>query len=323
VTTFVRELFSLLHLRTAPVRSRTLAVGLALSAIAAPLFLAAPAGAVVTEVEGTKVGLQPRNMASVDDGATSGEFRNVGGGPVLPSNHTYVIYWDPSKNNYHPDWRAIINNFFSGVAAASGSLGSVLSVDTQYTDPANQHALYQSAALGAYQDTNSYPTSGTCADPSPLHGGQALTCVTDAQIRVQLETFISQHSLPKGLGTIYYVLTPPGVAVCLAADHCSDYPGTPEQIEADEAKHEEPAAVTIYKQSFCSYHSDINPDKATDGDASTVLYAVIPWIAGGEGDFHLAPEDRNEAYECQSGGFFFNTESSAVEKETPKVTPAD
>jgi hypothetical protein len=319
VTTFVRVLLPSLRARAATLRCRPIALGLVLSAIVAPLLSAAPASAVVTELEGTKVGLQPREVADFDNGVTSGEFRNVGGGPVLPSTHTYVIYWEP-KDNYHADWQRIIDNFFTGVAASSGSLANVFSVAAQYTDPANQHALYQSTALGSYQDVNAYPTSGNCTDPSPLHGGKALTCLTDAQIREQLETFITQHALPKGLGTVYYLLTPPGVAVCLSADHCSDYPSTPEQIEADEEKHEEPSAYKIYKQSFCSYHSDINPDKATDGDASTVLYAVIPWVAGGAGDLDLAPADRNQAYECQDGAFFFNAETSATEKESPKVT---
>jgi hypothetical protein len=283
------------------------------------LLSAAPAGAIVETVGGTKVGLQPRNLASANDGAVSGEFRDLEGGPILPSTNTYVIYWDPAAR-LHGNWEHIVDVFMQGMGAESSSLTDVFAVDSQYTDPANRRASYESSFHGAYTDTNPYPTSGNCTDPAPLGGGKALTCVTDEQIRKQLETFMAQHKLPKGIEDVYYLLTPPGIAVCLEAGHCSDYPGTPQEIEADEEAHTEPLTDKTYKHSFCSYHSAINPDNATNGDANTVLYAVIPWIAGGAGDFHLASQDQKQAYECQDGGFLLNEKTSLLEKERPKVT---
>ena len=54
------------------------------------------------------------------------------------------------------------------MGAASGTLGNVFAVDAQYTDKANQHALYKSTFQGAYTDTDAYPASG-CEDPgTPL-----------------------------------------------------------------------------------------------------------------------------------------------------------
>jgi hypothetical protein len=309
---------SLSRLTTAPrLRRRVLAGGVVLGACAG-LLSAAPAGAIVESVGGTAVGLQPRNVATFDNGSVSGEFRDAAGGPILPSTNTYIVYWDPT-NTFHGNWEHIVNAYMQGMGAESGDLASVFAVDSQYTDPLNQHASYLSSFHGAYTDTNHYPTTGTCTDPAPLHGGKALTCLTDKQIREQLETFLAQHKLPKGTQSVYYLLTPPGVAVCLEAGHCSDYPATPEQIEFDEAEGLEPEAREIYKHSFCSYHSAINPDNSTTGDASTVLYAVIPWIAGGAGDFHLSAQDRTQAYDCQDGGFFFNGETSSMEKESAAV----
>ena len=309
-------------LRPTSARGRFLAAFLAAAFMLALLVMAPPAGAVVSTVEGLKVGLQPRDLASVKDGTLVGQFRDEGEGPVLPSNHTYAIYWDPT-NSYHGNWQESINTFFHGLGEGSGTLGNVFAVDSQYTDPANQHALYHSTFNGAYTDTNHYPTSGNCVDPSPLHKGLAITCLTSKQVQEQLEAFIAQHGLPKGLENIYYLLTPPGVTICLKADHCSDYPATPKQIEIDEEDHVEPEAYKIYKNSFCSYHSDINPDSAPDGDANTVLYGVIPWVAGGEGDFHLAGEDQTEAYDCQDGGFYFNPKTSTEGKEHPKVSTTE
>jgi hypothetical protein len=321
---FARLLSSPADIRSALARARTLAAAFAVGVTAALSLAAAPAGAVVTNVETSpgkfsEVGLQPRELASAYDGRVVGEFHSAGDGPVLPANETFAIYWDPT-NSYHGNWQHGVNTFLHGLGAGSSSLDSVFAVDSQYTDPANQHALYQSTFHGAYTDTNPYPTTGNCTDPSPLHNGQAITCLTGKQMQEQLETFMLQHHLPKGMATIYYLLTPPGVTVCLAADHCSDYPGTPEEIEADEENHVEPAARKIYKDSFCSYHSDINPDNAVDGDAKTVLYAVVPWIAGGDGDFHLAAEDETSAYDCQDGGFDFGATTSREEKERPSVT---
>jgi hypothetical protein len=316
VTTFARLLS---RLTTAPGLRRLILASGFVTSVCVALLTAAPAGAVVATVGGTKVGLQPRNVASANDGAVSGEFRDLGGGPILPSTNTFVVYWDPAAR-LHGNWEHIVDVFMQGMGAESGTLGSVFAVDSQYTDPANRNASYQSSFRGAYTDTNAYPTSGNCTDPAPLGGGKAITCVTDEQIRKQLETFIAQHNLPKGIENVYYLLTPPGVGVCLEAGHCSDYPATPEEIEADEEAHTEPAADKTYKHSFCSYHSAINPDSATNGDASTVLYAVIPWIAGGAGDFHLAAQDRKQAYDCQDGGFLLNEKTSVIEKEHPKVT---
>lgn len=267
----------------------------------------ASAGAIVTTV-GTKVGLQPRSTSLLAGvGPEPESFANPNGNPILSTNKTYAIYWDPT-DNYHGDWQAEIDTFFHSMGAASGSLASVFAVDAQYTDAANQHAAYASTFMGAYTDTDPYPASGKCIDPHPLEGinypwgkPDAITCLTNAQIETELKLFIVDHKLPTGMGTIFYLLTPPGVTVCLdgggSTGHCSDY----------EAKAES------YEHSFCSYHSDINPGNPANGGPGTILYAAIPWIAGGLGDGHLAPEDRTSGYECQDGGF--NPGSSPIEEK--------
>jgi hypothetical protein len=289
------------------------------------MLAAPPAGASVTKVGSTEVGLQSRSMSLLDGvGAGPESFANPSGGTVLPSNKTYAIYWDPTYH-YHNDWEEVVDGFFHNIGAASGSLASVFAVDTQYSDAANQRAAYASTFMGAYTDTDLYPTSGNCTDPHPLAGesypkkeSDAITCLTNAQVQSELERFIADHGLPKGIGTIFYLLTPPGVTVCLdgggaATGHCSDFKGSITEIEKDEQEREEAEAkhelyvgseaYKSYENSFCSYHADINPDSAMNGDSSTILYAMIPWIAGGYGDGHLGAADRTTGYECQDGGF--------------------
>jgi hypothetical protein len=277
-------------------RSSWLAVVLTAALTGLLLAVAAPAGAFVTEIGATKVGLQKHNGTTLlEAGEEPANFANPSGSPVLHSNNTYAIYWDPT-DHYHGDWQHLVNTFFENLGTASGSLASVFAVDTQYTDKTNLPAAYRSAFLGAYTDTSAYPGAG-CTDPQPLEVGDAITCLTDQQVREQLEAFVSANGLQKGMGTIFYLLTPPGVTVCVdaggAASHCS--------------------SNSASASSFCSYHSNIG-----GGDANTILYAVVPWTAGGLGDNHLRPADRTSAYDCQDGGFDPSSKPSPEKRETAK-----
>jgi PKD domain len=238
-------------------------------------------------------------------------FANPGGSPVLHQNSTYAIFWDPDYLYLDP-WVEVIDRFFQNMATASGSLKSVFAVDTQYTDKTDKPASYKSAFLGSYADKAPYPSAG-CTDPNPFAEGQAVTCITDKQIREQLEAFIAREKLPKGMGTIYYLLTPPGVTVCTdaAASHCSDYSGAAEN------------ANPSYANSFCSYHAAITPTSPTTGDANTILYGVIPWSAGGYGDPLLAPLNRTSGVECQDGGFDPSSKPALEEKEVAKINPKE
>jgi hypothetical protein len=279
----------------------------------------------VTTAGSTKVGLQPREAQSVFEGMPTAEsFNNPEGSLVLHKNETYAIYWDPT-DHYHGDWQGLIDTFFHGLGADSGSTGNVFAVDSQYTDKSNLPASYLSTFRGAYTDTDPYPVgSSNCKDPHPLEAvdrigpGHTEVCLTDAQIRTELKTFIAAHSLQKGVSSIFYLLTPPAVTVCLQkegeggkANHCSDHTGS---IEA--------TGTESYKNSFCSYHSDFSnltlANTLTPG-ATTILYGVIPWSAGGLGDYHLTGADEAPAYDCQDGGWYFNSQTSVEEKESAKV----
>jgi hypothetical protein len=300
----------------------------------AAAILAGPAGALVEEAPGpSKVGIQPRAVSRYIEGsrkwnglgegttesnAAAKSFGNPGGNVVLHGANTYAVYWDP-QDFYHGDWQALIDGFLANAGASNGQLASVFAVDAQYTDATNQPATSRSSFRGSYTDTNPYPSS-ECVDPRPFTLGAPLTkvCLTDAQLRSQLLAFITQHSLPHGMSTIYYVLTPPGVAVCLDAGgptgHCSDFAGTIEEVETAEGKKEEPSES--YRNSFCSYHGAIS-----GGDPSTILFAAIPWTAGGEGDNHLAAKDSTSGYACQDGGFEPGTKPNGELQEKERVKP--
>ncbi len=291
--------------RRRPVHARGRLLGSALAAIvsAALMFAAAPAGAVVTTVDGMTVGVAPPISDSYSPFpggvGTPKTYANPEGNPVLHGTGVYAIYWDPD-DEYWSEWQDVIDNYFQAAGAASGSLASVFAVDEQYTDKSNRPASYAQTFKGAYTYTHAYPASG-CVDPNPFevkdqipleHGGTpTAVCLTSAQMASAMEAVIADYKLPTGLGDVYYLLTPPGVTVCLdggkATGHCSDFQ------EGNEES---------YEHSFCSYHTDINPGGLPTGAANTVVYAVIPWSAGGYGDWRLLEPDQRPGWQCQDGG---------------------
>ena len=448
--TTTRSFSQLTALRSALTRRLALAL-FSIATLSAAFSLAGLAPAAYAHVEEVstktggpkiKVGLQSRESQFYWEGSRKYEglgkkvgfvenkaaasFDNASGNEVVHTANTYVIYWDP-QDYYHGDWQSSIDGFMANVGAAGSQLSKVFAVDAQYTDKTNKPAASYTSFRGAYTDTHPYPATNGCTDPRSLELGIPLlegtttpVCVTAAQVQTELERFIKQREeehdpLPKGMGSIFYLLTPPGVTVCLNEGggqeaRCSDFKGTPieisryeegqkrfpeeEEIYAtevttydeakakyneeltkyDEAKTKyneevvtyneavtayeeelkiykenrkkdetekkrdeetepvaptkpvaptapvapiapfkpvpptEPEGYKTYKQSFCSYHAAIG------SGSSAILYAAIPWTAGGDGDYHLTLSDETGGFACQDGGFEPH-ESSKTEPE--------
>jgi hypothetical protein len=217
---------------------------------------------------------------------------------VLHGTGVFAVYWDPT-DHYWSEWQSAIDGYLRDAAASSGDLDTVFSVVSQYTDKSDHPASYAQTYKGSYVDYHAYPKSG-CTDPEPFEladqigdefgGARTAVCLTSAQVSAELEAFIALHGLPKGLGDEYYLLTPPGVTVCLdagkASGYCSDFSESSEES---------------YDHSFCSYHADINPGGLATGDTNTIVYGVIPWTAGGYGDGDLTAKDERPGWECQDG----------------------
>lgn len=304
VTIFARLLSTPLRLLSLPARRLTAAVVAAASVVSLLLLSASPATAIVTSVETssgkfTEVGLQPRRAEAYTEGKPA-TFANANGNAIVDGSSVYAIAWDPTDVfNQHHEWLTNIDTFFREMGENSGNGATIFGALGQYRERSNLGAVDSTVYKGTYTDSTAYPSPG-CSDPEPLVLG-AITCVTDTQLREQLQSFITTHGLPKGMHTIYYLLTPPGVTVCLdsSATHCSDY----SLSETEEKKEEHNSAS--YENSFCSYHGDINPDAATEGDGNTILYAAIPWSAGTLGDGYQTSRARvyADGYTCQDGGW--------------------
>lgn len=283
------------------------------------------ASALVTSVEyegsSKQLALQPRSVSLYSPGAPWWTFDNREGHPVMHSSAAYAVYWDPGYL-YHGDWKHLIDTFLQSAGSESGSLAQVFSVDEQYTDKSNSRAAYRMTFRGAYTDTKPYPTSG-CTDPntSDPEGHELaklddVACLTDKQLREELQAFIAKNDLKTGMGTIFYLLTPPGVTVCAdggsPSGHCSDF-SWQLALKPLAPKEEEPNPES-YAHSFCSYHATITA-APVEGNAGTILYAAIPWTAGGEGDYHLF--EQAPAFDCQDGGLDPSTKPKIEEPEAP------
>jgi hypothetical protein len=168
------------------------------------------------------------------------------GGPVMPSNTNYTLYWDPSGAPEYPaGYQAGIDRYFEDLAHDSGGLLNTDSILTQYSGN-GEIANYDSHFGGALIDTNPYPASGCTAAP---------TCLTDSQIRAEILGYVESHKLPIDRQHEYFLLTPQGVESCMeaAGKACSD--GTVHRV-------------------YCAYHGFIQAGPAP------LIYANDPYVDG-------------------------------------------
>lgn len=181
------------------------------------LLAAAPAGAVIVHLPGGKtLSYQPLQGAATVT-PFDAFFKNLdyGGGPVMPSNTNYAVYWQPSTGPAYPsDYQPGLNRYFEDLAHDSGGAQNVDSVATQYNDTAGELSSYESHFGGALIDTKAYPANG-CT--------RAAICLTDAQIQAELKSFVTANGLPHDLTHEYFLITPPGVESCFekAGNICS------------------------------------------------------------------------------------------------------
>ncbi len=185
-----------------------------------------------------------RAPAGATIAAASSSNLRYSGGPVMHSDANYAVFWEPGASTTTASYKSTITSYFANVAAASGTTSNDYSVATQYSDGAGAIA-YAATAGSPITDTDPYPASG-CAST----GGRP--CLTDAQMETELNALITSHGLPRGLGTIYYIFTPSGVATCFdnTSRDCSSGGKTFD---------------------YCAYHSSFG------SGSGTTLYAVMPY----------------------------------------------
>jgi hypothetical protein len=100
-----------------------------------PAFASSPTPENPAGRSGDILGIVPAFDASHNAGG-GGAGGNLAyhGGPVLHTNKTYAIYWQPAGYSVSSNYQSLINRFFTDVAADSGKTTNVYYSDTQYTD---------------------------------------------------------------------------------------------------------------------------------------------------------------------------------------------
>jgi hypothetical protein len=173
------------------------------------------------------------------------------GGPVMHSNRTHLIFWQPAGSglSFDPGYTALVQRFEADVAADSHHTTNVYSLSGQYSD-GDGIAGYSSTYAGAVLDTDPLPLNG-CVEP-PLGVGPGWGyCVSDQQIENEITRVVRANTLPVTNRDIYFLVTPNGLGSCESTGPRNCALGGP-------------------VSGYCGYHST-TPD--------LLLYAVIPYNA--------------------------------------------
>jgi PKD domain len=246
-------------------RSKNLGVlPIALIALA---VLATPAAAVVANTAGGRVSYLPLNEAATAHSASpvrstvpTGEPPlEYHGGPVMHSQTAYAIFWAPSGYAFPSGYTSAIEEFFKNVAADSGKPSNVYSVSAQYTDKTGR-ATYNDSFGGSIEDTDAYPTSGTCPTYKGFGGESFTACISDAKLEAEVDSVVNAQGWPRGLGAEYYVVLPPQAGSCFDA-----------------------AGKECFDKQFCAYHSFT--ESSPEAIYSNISYSPGDVIGCGVGEY--------------------------------------
>jgi hypothetical protein len=182
---------------------------------------AAPAGASGTiklpARVGHAMGLVPHY--GVDDIAAGSQIPEVyHAGSVMRGASgvtVHTIFWAPSGFEFHAGYKALIHQFFTDVASASGGTANVFSVLPQFADGAGP-GQYK-VKTDSIDVSDQFPAGDQCASANGVP-----TCLTDHQVQNEVDHVIqaSGGTLHRGLGDLYMVFLPQDVDTCITPGVC-------------------------------------------------------------------------------------------------------
>lgn len=183
------------------------------------------------------------------------------GGPVMHTNRTHIIFWNPSGAfTWDSGYQQLIIKFLTDVQADSHKSTNVYALTGQYYDNTQNppvRAEYDSTYLGFTDDTDPVPSAGAstpCTMPTVDQGGPGwTTCINGTQMAAEVRNVVIRNGLPTGLTDVYFVVTPNGVGSCFQAgpDNCS--------------------LGGSNNNGFCGFHTSL------DQDGTHYLYADMPY----------------------------------------------
>ena len=198
-----------------------------------------------------------------------------GGGPVMGTATSVPItvtpiYWEPSGYFNPGDYRNLINQYLSDVAAASGTDTNVYSTATEYygsNGPDPQNFINYNIVRGTpIRDHNPFPHGGCTVgnkDKSGIYvdGSGYTACLDDAQVTAEIQNVIDANGLPQNDYSHEYVMfTPKHVASCFYGLSTAN-------------KHNACTIDHYASAAYCAYHSMMGPNWPVFG----TVYANMPF----------------------------------------------
>jgi hypothetical protein len=197
---------------------------------------------------GSKAGIVPTRQAAASvalAGPRGLPPLTYHGGPIMKTNKTYAIYWVPSGYSVSAQYKALIDQYFGDVAAASGSTDNVYATDTQYSDTTNGNIQYSSTFGGSYLDTQALPASG-CADTV----AQTTACLTDSQITAEIQRVAAAQGWTVNSTSMFFMFTARGIGGCFDS-----------------------SGAECAFSTYCAYHGNVGVG------AGALIYADQPYTA--------------------------------------------
>ncbi len=180
------------------------------------------------------------------------------------------IFWNPAGFSMDPSYKALITQYLSDVAHASGTGGNVFSVASEYFGT-DGRVRYDIKLGSPVNDTNPLPTSGctvAATDGSGIYadGSGYSACLDDSQVNGEAHSVATANGLPENLSHIYVVFLPKHVESCFN-------PGSTTSTAGGQA-------CTINNQptaAFCAYHSFVMPGFSFSNTPFEEIYANMPF----------------------------------------------
>ena len=221
-------------------------------------------------------------------------FNNMdyNGGPVMPSNTDYAVYWSPNGAAGYPDgYISGLATWFTDLAHDSGGNQNTDSVSAQYQDLTGAFAKYDTTFGGSLIDTQPYPAS-QCPVNTPV-----TNCLTDAQAQTELERFVAEKGLPKDLSHEYFLLSPQHVEYCF-----SNNPNDPSGLPFGGCS----AGAAGLPRVFCAYHENTTIEPF-------LIYANDPYVPGIRGCGSRSPRPNGFWDQELSGGLSHEQNESVTD----------
>src|SRR5579863_672351 len=282
---------------------RAIGIGAAAFAALALWSSSAQANTVFHPRVGGALGLFP-SYGNSDIATGNDTAATYHGGSVMAANVTvHTIFWAPSGFSYTPGYEALVKQFLSDAAAASGTSGNAFSVLRQYgqqtgTDTAvpGNYSLTYSASGDSTDDVDAYPTSGGCSSPDGVQ-----TCLTDGQVQAEIDAVAPASE--RGLGNLWLVLTPANVDECITVGTCGTNSFAGYHEELDRAKGPTIYSVIIDPIVEFVFGPGSDPEGSPDAEATvdTIAHETVEAITDPEGTGWLDSDGFEVADKCEVG----------------------